>query len=252
MAGKVKHILVELKGHLPFTAFGAVLGISLMLFFRQVSDSGAHILFSIFHPGHVILSAIVTTSIFKIHAAKKHFIAILLIGYLGSVGIATLSDIIMPHIGSELLGLNVPGHTEIHHKDSTLTDEESDLYDHKEAGNKIHFGFIEEWYLVNPAALIGILIGYFLPHTKFPHSGHILISTWASSAYLLMRVYAEINVLAMFEIFVILFLSVWIPCVISDIVFPLVFVKPDIEIAGPCPDHTVHSHPHRHIQEESD
>ena len=78
--------------------------------------------------------------------------------------------------------------------------------DEDEDGSGIHFGFIEEWYLVNPAALIGVLIGYFLPHTKFPHSGHILISTWASSSYLLMRVYAEINILAVIEIFVILFL----------------------------------------------
>ncbi|MBA7716898.1 hypothetical protein ES703_125982 [subsurface metagenome] len=249
MAGKFKHILVELKGHLPFTAFGAVLGISFMLFFRNVGDSSAHILFSIFHPGHVILSAIVTTSIFKIHASRKHFITILIIGYFGSVGIATVSDIIMPHIGSDLLGLNMPAHTELHQEDSAADDEPGHNHEHSEG---IHFGFIEEWYLVNPAALIGILIGYFLPHTKFPHTGHILISTWASSAYLLMRVYAEINIATVFEIFVILFLSVWIPCVISDIIFPLIFVRPDIELAGPCPDHSVHSHPHRHIQEESD
>ncbi len=248
MAGKVKHILVELKGHLPFTAFGAVLGISFMLLFHKVGGSGAHILFSIFHPGHVILSAIVTTSMFRVHAFRKHFITIFIIGYLGSVGIATLSDIVMPHIGSELLGLNIPSHTELHHEDSD-DDEAAHNHEHNEG---IHLGFIKEWYLVNPAALIGILIGYFLPHTKFPHSGHILVSTWASSSYLLMRVYTGIDILAVIEIFVILLLSVWIPCCVSDIVFPLVFVKSDIELAGPCPDHRLHSHPHRHIQEESD
>lgn len=229
MDGKFKHILVELKGHLPFTAFGAFLGIGFMLIFRRVVGSGAqgsHILFSIFHPGHVILSAIVTTSMFRVHAFRKHFITILIIGYLGSVGIATLSDIVMPEIGSRLLGLNIPSH------------------------EGIHLGFIEEWYLVNPAALIGILIGYFLPHTKFPHSGHILVSTWASSAYLLMRVYTEVDILAVIEIFVILLLSVWIPCCVSDIVFPLLFVKSDVELAGPCPAHRLHSHPHRHIKEE--
>lgn len=250
MAGKVKHILVELKGHLPFTAFGAVLGVGFMLFFRTVVGSGsqgAHILFSIFHPGHVILSAIVTTSMFRIHAFRKHFITILIVGYLGSVGIATLSDIVMPEIGSRLLGLNIPSHTELHHEHSD--DDEGHNHEHNEG---IHLGFIKEWYLVNPAALIGILIGYFLPHTKFPHSGHILISTWASSSYLLMRVFTEIDVLAVLQMFVILLLSVWIPCCVSDIVFPLVFVKSDIELAGPCPDHRLHSHPHRHIQEEGD
>jgi hypothetical protein len=249
MAGKVKHILIELKGHLPFTAFGAVLGISFMLFFRNVGESGAHILFSIFHPGHVILSAIVTTSMFRIHAFRKHFITILIIGYLGSVGIATISDIIMPEIGSRLLGLDIPAHTELHHEHSDNDEQGHNSHEHDEG---IHLGFIKEWYLVNPAALIGILIGYFLPHTKFPHSGHILVSTWASSAYLLMRVYAEIDFTAMIEIFVILLLSVWIPCCVSDIVFPLLFVKSDVELAGPCPEHRLHSHSHRHIQEEGD
>jgi hypothetical protein len=244
MAGKFRHILFELKGHLPFTAFGAVLGISFMLFFRNVGESGAHILFSIFHPGHVILSAIVTTSMFRIHAFRKHFITILVVGYLGSVGIATISDVIMPHIGSKLFGLNIPAHTEMHYEHSE--DKDGQGHEHNEG---IHLGFIKEWYLVNPAALIGILIGYFLPHTKFPHSGHILVSTWASSAYLLMRVYAEINIAAVIEIFVILFLSVWIPCVTSDIIFPLLFVKSDIELAGPCPEHRLHSHPHRHLEE---
>lgn len=248
MAGKVKHILVELKGHLPFTAFGAVLGISFMLLFRKVGESGAHILFSIFHPGHVILSAIVTTSMFRIHAFRKHFVTILIVGYFGSVGIATLSDIVMPEIGSRLLGLNIPAHTELgdEHSDE---DEPVHNYEHSEG---IHLGFIKEWYLVNPAALIGILIGYFLPHTKFPHSGHILVSTWASAAYLLMRVYAEINIAAVIEMFMILFLSVWIPCCTSDIVFPLLFVKSDVELVGPCPHHAVHSHPHRHIEEKND
>ncbi len=247
MAGKVKHILVELKGHLPFTAFGAVMGIGFMLLFRKVSDSSAHILFSIFHPGHVILSAIVTTSMFRIHAFRKHFIMILIIGYFGSVGIATLSDIVMPEIGSRLFGLNIPAHTELHHEHS---DDEEGQGNH-EHSEGIHFGFIEEWYLVNPAALMGILIGYFLPHTKFPHSGHILVSTWASSAYLLMRVYTEIDILAVIKIFVILLLSVWIPCCVSDIVFPLLFVKSDVELAGPCPEHRLHSHPHRHTEKEN-
>ena len=248
MAGKIKHIFVELKGHLPFTAFGAVLGIVFMLLFRKISDSGAHTLFAIFHPVHVILSAIVTTSMFRLHSFKKHFITIIIIGYVGSVGIATLSDIVMPHIGSAIFGLDIPTHEELHLEQAESDDPAVQNHEHEEG---IHFGFIEEWYLVNPAALLGILIGYFLPHTKFPHSAHILISTWASAAYLLMRIYTEINLVATMEIFIILFLSVWIPCVFSDIIFPLIFVKPDVELAGPCPVHRFHSHPHRHTRDEA-
>ncbi|GAH06981.1 unnamed protein product, partial [marine sediment metagenome] len=61
---KAKHIFVELKGHTPFTALGALLGIFFLLVFKNVSGTGSRTLFSIFHPGHVVLSAMVTASMF--------------------------------------------------------------------------------------------------------------------------------------------------------------------------------------------
>jgi len=245
---KAKHILVELKGHAPFTLFGALLGIVFMLLFRNVSDLARHTLFSVFHPAHVVLSAMVTTSMFKIHSVKKHLILIVIVGYVGSVGIATLSDIIIPHIGMHLLGLDIPAHAHLHHEDIDSTHEAESADEHKEY--KIHLGFIEEWYLVNPAALLGILIAFGLPRTKFPHAGHILISTWASSSYLLMNIESEITIAAALVIFVTLFIAVWVPCCISDIVFPLLFVKSDLELTAPCPVHARHSHPHLHKQLE--
>jgi hypothetical protein len=41
----------------------------------------------------------------------------------------------------------------------------------------VHIGFIEKWWLVNPLAITGVVIAYFLPKTKLPHAGHILLST---------------------------------------------------------------------------
>jgi len=228
---KIKHILAELKGHSPFTIFGAILGILFMLIFRNLSGPAKHNLFTIFHPTHVVLSAIVTASMFKLHIQKKHVFMVLLIGYFGSIGIATLSDIIIPHIGAQLLNLDVPTHEQMHQH------------------SKIHLAFIEQWYFVHPAAIAGILIAYFLPHTKFPHAGHILISTWASSAYLLMNAESQITTAVAIGMFVTLFIAVWLPCCISDIIFPLLFVKSDLEIAGSCPVHGRHSHPHTHKQE---
>jgi hypothetical protein len=32
-------------------------------------------------------------------------------------------------------------------------------------------------------------------------------------------------------VFVVLFIAVWLPCCISDIVFPLLFVNPDVELS---------------------
>jgi hypothetical protein len=244
---KAKHILAELKGHAPFTAFGALLGIVFMLLFKNLTNASSHILFSIFHPAHVLLSALVTASMFRIHVLKKQILLVFVIGYIGSIGVATLSDIIIPHIGSKLLGLNIPTHGETHqHEQEEHIHTDTDI--HEQEDNKIHLGFIEEWYIVNPAALLGIVIAYFLPRTKFPHSGHVLISTWASSSYLLMNLQAQINALAVFGILVTLFIATWLPCCISDIIFPLLFVKSDLKLVTvcECAHHAHHSHPHEH------
>jgi hypothetical protein len=243
---KTRHILLELKGHAPFTLLGAVAGIAFMLLLRNLSQAGIHKLFTFFHPVHVILSAIVTASMFKLHAARKRFILVLLVGYFGSIGIATLSDIIIPHIGATVLDIDVPTHDQTYH---AIQDREHEHEAQKRHRCRIHLGFIEEWYIVNPAALLGVFIAYFLPRTKFPHAGHILISTWASSSYLLMNIQPQLSLIIITGIFVTLFLATWLPCCISDIVFPLLFVKSDVEIPGPCPIHTRHSHPHVHKEQ---
>ncbi|MHC4913638.1 MAG: hypothetical protein ACYTE5_11670 [Planctomycetota bacterium] len=237
---KAKHIAVELRGHLPFTLVGALLGIFFMLLFRGMSGTSGRTLFSVFHPGHVALSAMVTASMFNVHAAKKRIILVILVGYFGSVGVATLSDVIIPHVGTYLLGLDVPAHAVLHDDDKASPEHEEDEDDE----DGIHLGFIEEWYIVNPAALLGILIAYFLPRTKFPHAGHVLISTWASSSYMLMNMESGITAGVVAGMFVILFLAIWVPCCIRDIIFPLLFVESDVMMAEPCPVHGRHSHPH--------
>lgn len=255
---RAKHILLELKGHAPFTLLGALLGIFFLLLFKNISGAGSHRLFMVFHPTHVVLSAMVTASIFKLHTARKRFILVLLVGYFGSIGIATISDIVIPHIGTHLLGLDVPTHAQLHHHEAGSADKDvavsehkdihSDESEHRDGG--MHLGFIEEWYIVNPAAVLGVLIAYFLPRTKFPHAAHVLVSTWASASYLLMNLASEITTPVVIGIFVTLFAATWLPCCISDIIFPLLFVKSDIELAAPCPVHGRHSHPHIHKQSE--
>ena len=246
---KAKHILVELKGHAPFTFLGAVLGICFMLVFRNISGGSRHTLFSIFHPAHVVLSAIVTASMFRLHAEKKRFVLILVVGFVGSIGIATLSDIIIPHLGAELMGLDVPTHGDVYHAAEGSGEEGHSEAGHDHEGHVheehgLHLGFIEEWYIVNPAALLGIFIAYFLPRTKFPHAGHILISTWASSSYILMNMQSDMTIGILGGILLTLFIATWLPCCISDIIFPLLFVKSDITLVGCCPDHAHHSHAH--------
>jgi len=157
-------------------------------------------IFYTIHPVHVLLSALVTTSMYRRYRSSVS--SAVIIGYVGSIGIATASDIVLPYLGGRLVGAEMD----------------------------FHLGFIEKWWLVNPLALAGISVGLWKPSTRVPHFGHILLSTWASLFYLTAHGRAEwLPLLPL--IFVVLFVAVWLPCCLSDIVFPLLFVgkKPDAE-----------------------
>lgn len=198
----VRQILRELKRHILFTTFGAITGIAMMIIIvlshmlSRVSEVSP-IIFYILHPTHVVLSAVVTTAIYKLYKPKCRILMAVVIGYIGSVGIATLSDSIIPYLGELLLNLPNRG---------------------------IHIGFIENPFITNPAAFLGIVIALLRPNTKFPHSGHVLISTWASLFHIIMAMGQTVNWIEITAIFLFLFFAVWIPCCLSDIVFPLLFV----------------------------
>lgn len=240
---KTSVILRELKAHAPFTLFGAVTGVVAMLLLARTSPEVSHRLFQVFHPAHVVLSAIVTASLFKLHESKRGFLTVLLVGYFGAIGVATLSDSVLPFLGESFLGVFVPTHASFHchgHDHSHDHACEDHVHDHAHAhGPHIYLGFIEDWWLVNPAALLGILIAWFWPLTKFPHAGHILISTWASSFYMMMNTQWELTPVVLTGIFVVLFIAVWLPCCVSDIIFPMLFVR-----SGD--PHAAHHHHHHH------
>jgi hypothetical protein len=257
---RIQAIVSELKAHAPFTLFGAATGVLAMLLFTKASPEVNHRLFQIFHPGHVVLSAIVTASLFRLHEKKRGFLIVLVVGYLGSIGVATLSDSILPFFGESILGVALPSHAQLHehgderagqtdpaHDDETHAEglaEAEPEGPHATTGRPhIYLGFIEDWYLVNPAAILGVLIAWFLPRTRFPHAGHVLISTWASSFHMLMNTHRELTPTMFVGIFLILFIAVWLPCCVSDIIVPLLFVRSESLCA--C-----HHHHHHHAREE--
>jgi hypothetical protein len=130
----LKQIVTELRKHSPFTAFGAFTGIMVALLFQSAPSGASYTLFYVLHPLHVVLSALVTASMYKLHTTKGGtrripIWGLLAIGYLGSIGIATLSDSVIPFVGEALLRMPNQG---------------------------IHLGFIEKWWLVNPLALAGV------------------------------------------------------------------------------------------------
>lgn len=190
-------ILNELKAHAPFTLFGALTGIAIMgISFRiHVPPSVFETLFWVFHPFHIFLSALVTAGMYRLYGPGK-LLPTLMIGYFGSIGIGSLSDCIIPYIGEILLDLPNRG---------------------------IHLGFIEKFWLVNLSAFVGIAFAYWRPSTKFPHAGHVLLSTWVSLFHITMALGAGVDFFTVVVISLFLFLAVWIPCCTSDIVFPLLF-----------------------------
>ena len=196
----LRRIAQELKEHIPFTALGALTGIIIMAIV-VIINVPAHIsntAFYTLHPVHVLLSALVTTAMYVRYKKSKVWVLIL-IGWTGSIGIATISDAIIPYLGGTLL----------------------------HAQMEFHVPFIEEWW-INLLALAGIAIGYWRPTTRIPHFGHVLLSTWASLFYITAFGIADWIPLLPF-IFLFLLLAVWIPCCTSDIIYPLLFMRKELK-----------------------
>lgn len=196
----LKQIAHELKHHAPFTLLGTVSGVVIMLLLVYAPVPGviSQRLFWFFHPLHVLLSALVTAAMYRLHG-RRSILATIVIGYVGSIGIATLSDCVIPYVGELLLDLP-----------------------HKH----VHAGFIEMWWLVNPLALAGVALAILRPTTVVPHAGHVLLSTWASLFHMTMAMRGQSpGVATLLVVPVFLFLAVWVPCCTSDIVFPLLFAR---------------------------
>lgn len=173
-----------------------------MLFSQGLSPKISHTVFYTLHPIHVVLSALVTASMYELHTCRHgkedcNLWILLVIGYVGAIGIATMSDSLIPYLGEILLRM---------------------------PNKSVHIGFLEKWWLVNPLAIIGVVVAYFWPKTKLPHACHVLLSTWASLFHIMMAMGEAVSLLSYVAAFFFLFLAVWIPCCVSDIVFPLLFI----------------------------
>ncbi|MCF7845400.1 MAG: hypothetical protein K9M12_01375, partial [Candidatus Pacebacteria bacterium] len=114
----------------------------------------------------------------------------------GALLIGSVSDVIFPHIGAVLLN------NDIH----------------------FHLPLIEETAQTMFFAIVGSFVGVITKTTKVPHLLHVFLSVFASLFYLL----AFTSVFSAFYLFIsffIVFIAVIIPCCLSDIVFPLIFIK---------------------------
>lgn len=204
MNNKMKHLFIELAHHLPYSIFGvtvAILFVGILSFFGALvasEEQFAHAsadLFHVFHPAHILLSAVTTTAMFWKY--EKKLLKAIIVGLVGSLAICTLSDILIPLLGGQLLT--------------------GDMH--------AHICIIEEPGIVWPFALIGVLAGLIIPgeierSTQYSHSAHVFVSSAASILYLVsFGVHHWMDMVG--GVFLLTIVAVMLPCCASDIAFPI-------------------------------
>lgn len=211
---RIGRIFKEFIHHFPYSAVGVAACVGLLLAVERMGwKMTPLVFFHVMHPLHVLLSAAVTTAVFWKY--EERWLKAGLIGLFGSVVICLLSDVVVPYFGAVLFHTQIP----------------------------FHLCAVEEPWLIYPSAAMGILAGIFLLRllergTEFFHLAHVLVSSLASLLYLVafdIALWRGETLLA----FAITLAAVWVPCCLSDIVFPLAFVK---GANSPCCGH----HPHEY------
>lgn len=198
MKFRLKDLSHELRHHAPFTAFATVIAILVVLLIQYYfKKSLSEDLFEIFHPLHIIASSIVSVGIF--YKYKSNIFYATLVGISGAIIIGSLSDIILPWFGGNLLTIKIT----------------------------FHLPLIEKPLLIIGSALIGSSLGIITKITKIPHFIHIFLSVFASLFYLL-AFSSGITFFYFIAVFFIVLVAVIIPCCTSDIIFPFFFLKEKI------------------------
>ncbi|MCM8773008.1 MAG: hypothetical protein NC926_03180 [Candidatus Omnitrophica bacterium] len=206
---KFKYIVESLTHHLPFSVLSVSIGLifaSIMTFLTElfgIENPSYYFeeIFHVFHPIHMLFSALATTAMFWKH--EKKFLKAFLIGIVGSAGICGISDIFIPYISGFLLGVKM----------------------------ELHICIVKHPQLILPFLFLGVFIGYVAPETLeksegviFSHSLHVFISAVASIFYLIsFGLFDWIHRIGAVLIYMVL--AVIIPCCTSDIIFPLLFTK---------------------------
>ena len=195
---KLREIKKEILHHIPFTLSATFLAILIVFgvswLYGPFSHDNLKSFFEIAHPLHVFVSAITSTAIFYKH--RKSILSAIGVGALSAILIGSLSDIIFPYVGGVIFGLKTVFELEL----------------------------IEKPVIIIGVALFGCAIGIATRVSEIPHFLHIGISITASLLYL----FAFGSVLTTFGIIaslIIVFFAVLIPCCISDIIFPMLFIK---------------------------
>jgi len=201
-----KSAMHELKHHSPFTFLSSLLAIVFAIFVHQFFPESNQIalsttFFETLHPVHLFVSAIATSAMFSKY--KNGFAQAFVAGIFGAFFLGTFSDIIFPYLGALIFNLNP----------------------------EFHFPLISSPLIISSSLIIGSIVGVKTKLTKLPHFTHVLLSVFASLFYL----FAFSNITSFISgifAFIVIFIAVIIPCCLSDILFPFIFLGECIKKCG--------------------
>ena len=180
----------------------------------EVMAQASHVTFHVFHPIHMLFSAVATTAMFWRYERK--LLKAVIVGLVGSLGVCSVSDVFMPFLSGMILGAK---------------------------GMSFHWCLVQHPMLILPFAVVGVAVGLIAADavrhsTYFSHSAHVAVSSAASIMYLVsfgLTNWAE----QLGSVFILMVLAVLIPCCFSDIIFPLLVACKDGKICA-CPAHHEH------------
>ena len=210
--GHAEHTIPEeVYSHLPYAVFSVTFSlIALSIFsFLAVSKNSADVncafdqLFHSFHFMHIVFAS--SGSLLTFFRFSDNLPKGLFIGGLTSMIFCALSDILMPYVGGTLLGVDM----------------------------HLHLCFIYELQNVLPFLIVGLFTGVIMRRHQlevrgvislWSHFTHIFISSLASSFYLVAHGFSDWAP-QIGPVFLVLLISVLIPCSLSDVVIPMFFAK---------------------------
>lgn len=191
---KTDAIFRELKHHLPFTLVASFVAGVLVAVFYSSGRIPSESLFEIMHPAHVMVSAVATSALYWKY--KKSYWKSIFVGIVGAILIGSLSDVVFPFLTGNLFSL----HT------------------------SFHLPIIEKPILILGIAFFGAILGMYSNLFRLSHMLHVFLSVFASLFYFL-AFSVEMNIGVILLVSGLVFIAVYVPCCISDIVFPLLFIK---------------------------
>jgi hypothetical protein len=206
-------ILKEFWCHFPTAiislCFSLLCAIIFISIFKAIKDDSYDICFSIFHVFHYnhILLAVMTGFFSFLKFFNKNYIISFLISMFNSILFCSLSDIVIPSLGSFFIGTPIKMHLCIFNIDDTI--------------NLLIFG------------LFGSIGAYALHKSEkessekflnWVHIAHVWISSFSATFY----IFSFVNISDHLEIgsfFILLTISVVFPCILSDTIIPIAISK---------------------------